>query len=114
MHEDTLYLSHAHRTYAKATGGLNAYVTAIDAETGEMLWRSRPLVNNAGRFAIVGGFIIAGYGFTREPDRLHVIDRTNGKVVSSTKVDSAPDFIIERRRTLFVRTYDTDYVFNLR
>jgi len=71
-----LYVSHAHGTYARASGGSNAYITALDTTTGAVLWRSQPLVSNAANFELAGDTIIAGYGFTAEPDYLYLLDKT--------------------------------------
>ena len=67
---DVLYVSHAHSTYAKSSKGYNAYISAIDLKTGQLLWHSQPLVSNAYDFLVKGDAIIAGYGFTAENDYL--------------------------------------------
>lgn len=115
---DRLYVSHAHRTYAASSRGANAYVTALRIPDGALLWRSQPLVSNAQNFALVpagegGPVLIAGYGFTAEPDFLYVLDPENGAVLSKTKVDSGPEYIVPQGDRIHVRTYDRDYVFRL-
>jgi hypothetical protein len=115
---DRLYISHAHRTYAESSGGANAYVTALRIPDGALLWRSQPLVSNAHDFALVpagegGPVMIAGYGFTAEPDFLYVLDPATGAVLSKVKVDSGPDYILAKDDRIHVRTYDRDYVFRL-
>lgn len=109
-----LYVSHAHRTYAKSSKGKNAYVSAIDAATGELLWRSEPLVANAANFVLMDGHVVTGYGFTAEPDFLYVLDRATGKTVGKTRLKSGPEYLFYRSGKLYVRCYDTDYVFELR
>jgi hypothetical protein len=109
-----LYLSHGHRTYARSSKGMTAYITALDLGSGELRWRSAPLVAGASNFVIHGGHILTGYGFTAEPDHVIVLDRRDGKVLSRTKVGSSPEYLFLRDRQLFVRTYDTNYVFELR
>jgi hypothetical protein len=109
----TLYVATSHSTYASSSGGLNAYLSAIDLKTRKLKWRSGPLVANAGTFEIVGGTIVTGYGFTAEPDYLYVLDRTNGKVIARTSVPSGPEFIIRKGSLLYVRTYDHDLVVKL-
>ncbi len=109
-----LYVSHAHLTYAASTGGMNGYVTAVDFETGDILWRSRPLVANARTFEVVDDALVAGYGFTAEPDALFVIDRYTGEVLSEAQVRTAPTWILRRDERLFVRAYDADYVYAIR
>jgi hypothetical protein len=115
---DRLYVSHAHRTYAESSKGANAYVTALHIPDGALLWRSQPLVSNAQNFAPVPAgegaqVLITGYGFTAEPDFLYVLDPETGAVLSKTKVDSGPEYILAQDEQIYVRTYDRDYVFRL-
>lgn len=109
----TLYVETAHSTYAKSSGGLNAYLNAIDLRTGKLKWRSGPLVANAKTFEIAGGVIVTGYGFTAEPDYLYVLDRKDGKVISRTPVPGSPEFVMRKGSRLYVRTYDHDLVVKL-
>jgi len=51
-----------------------------------------------------GDLIVAGYGFTREPDFLYLLDRRTGKALDR------PEVIKLRRAHLHVRTYDHDLV----
>lgn len=111
---DVLYVSHGHRTYAKSSQGMNAYVTAIDLRTGKALWHSAPLVANAANFAFAGDHLITGYGFTAEPDFLYVLRAKDGVAVSKVPVKSGPSFIVKKGDRLYVRTYDRDYVFRIR
>lgn len=108
--DGTLYVSNSHRTYAKESGGRNAYLTAIDIKSGEIRWRTGPLIANAATFEVLNGLIVAGYGFTAEPDFVYLIDRENGAVLASQKVKSAPEIILAKDGKIFVRCYDTDVV----
>ncbi|HEX6903802.1 MAG TPA: hypothetical protein VF789_29095 [Thermoanaerobaculia bacterium] len=112
--DGVLYVSNGHRTYASESKGKNAYLTAIDLKTGNVLWRSRPLVSNTRNFEIVGDVIVTGYGFTREPDFLYLIDRKTGEVIAKHPLKTGPDYILEKDGKLYVRAYDTDYVFEIR
>jgi hypothetical protein len=109
-----LIVETTHLTYARSSGGLNGYVSALDAATGKLRWRSRPLVANAQSFALAGDAIVTGYGFTKEPDFLYVLDRTTGRVVQRLPLPSSPDFVVRKGRGIFVRTYDHDLVFRIR
>ena len=113
MQGDVLYVATGHRTYANSSGGVNAFISALDVKTGKLLWQSPSLVSNAENFLLYKGWIIAGYGFTAEPDFLFVLDQKTGKKVKKIKVKSGPDFILERDGTLYVRTYNTNYEFRL-
>jgi len=106
-----LYVSHCHRTYASSSRGLNAYITAIDLKDYSIIWRSQPLVSNTRNFELRGDFIITGYGFTDEPDFLYVLDKATGEKVGRYPVKTGPDYVISRNDSLFVRTYDTDYIY---
>lgn len=114
VREGVLFVATGHNTYAKSSGGLNAFITAIELETGEVLWRSDPLVANARNFLYEDGYIITGYGFTAEPDFMYVLDAKTGETVSKTKVKSGPSYILKKGQQLLVRTYDTNYVFEIR
>ncbi len=108
-----LYVSHAHGTYAKSSMGLNAYITAIDIESGKVLWRTKPLVSNSINFEIVGDTIITGYGFTDEPDYLYLLDKKTGEIYEQVKLKSGPNYILLKENRLHVRTYNTDYLFQI-
>lgn len=106
-----LLVGHAH--HADARGG-NAFITALDLGSGELLWRSAPLVANAADFVVHRGHVLSGYGAGAEPGHLYVLDAVTGKTVSKTRVKSGPDYLFLRTGQLLVRCYDTDYVFELR
>jgi hypothetical protein len=108
-----LYVAHGHATYARASRGLTGYVTAIDVRRRAVRWRSRPLVANARTFEVVGNVIVAGYGFTDEPDYLYLLDRRTGAIAQRLRLPSAPEYILRRGRTFYVRTYDHDVIVRL-
>ncbi len=112
--DGVLYLCTSHMTYASSTGGLNAFMTAVELRTGELLWQSEPLVCNTRNFLLRDGWILSGYGFTAEPDFLYVLDMKTGAVASKLKLKSGPEVILEEGGTLFVRTYDRDYELEVR
>lgn len=113
VHDGVLYVSHGHRTYAASSGGMTAYVTALDAASGEVLWRSAPKVSSTMNFVLHEGWIITGYGFTAEPDHLVLLDQRTGKVAKKIKLKTGPDFVVPKGDELYVRTYDMNYVFEL-
>lgn len=110
---DTLYVSHAHNTYARSSAGMNAYLTAIDTRRGRVLWRSAPLVANASNFEIAGDHIISGYGFTQEPDFVYLLDKRTGEVRQRLPVRSGPEYIIRQGDRIHLRAYDADLVLRL-
>ncbi len=112
--DNILYISSGHSTYAKSSNGINAFVTAIDLSDYKILWQSDPLVSNAGNFEVIGDNIVCGYGFTAEPDYLYVLDRYTGKKVQTLKLASGPSYIIQKDEKLYVRTYNKNYVFQIK
>ena len=111
--ENILYFSHSHNTYAKSSQGMNSYLTALDRHTNQILWRSQPLVCNAKNFVIIDSVIICGYGFTAEADYLYLLDKNTGSILQQIPLKTAPDYIIQKDNKLYVRTYNTDYVFKI-
>jgi outer membrane protein assembly factor BamB len=109
-----LYVQNGHLTYATSSFGQNAYVTAIDPDTGRRLWRSKALVANAQTFAVTPTYLVTGYGFTAEDDYLYLLDRRNGRVVERLKLPSAPERITKSGGRFVVRTYDHVIVVKLR
>ncbi|MGK3992031.1 hypothetical protein [Sorangium sp. So ce1024] len=112
--DGVLYVSSGHMTYAASSKGKNAFLSAIDLASGQLLWQSAPLVCNAENFVLRGDHLLCGYGFTAEPDFLYVLERATGKVVSKLPIKNKPDYLVEKEGKLFVRTYDTDYIFDIR
>ncbi len=113
VRDDVLFVCTGHGTYAKSSGGLTGYLSALDLQSGDLLWRSDAVVCNARNFLYEDGYIIAGYGFTAEPDFMYVVDAKTGKTVQKLRVKSGPDFILRKGSQIFVRTYDTNYVFDV-
>lgn len=110
-----LYVSVYHRTYASAASH-NAYIVALDMFNDyQVIWKSEPLTCNSDNFLIMDDFIVCGYGFTAEPDYIYILDRHSGKRMDTIKVKTSPDYFYysEDESKLYVRTYDTDYTFNV-
>ena len=61
-------------------------------------------------FPLLTVMIVAGYGFTAEPDFLYLLDRRTGRVLDRLAVPSAPEVIKLRGDRLHVRTYDRQVV----
>ncbi len=113
IRNDILYVSNYHNTYASSAPH-NGYITALDLNDNfKVLWRTEPLTCNSDNFVIVDDAIICGYGFTAEDDFVYVLDLSTGKRVSTTKVKTGPDWFYADGQHLYVRCYDTDYVFDL-
>ena len=113
VEDGILYVSNAHRTYSSASGGSNGYITAIDLESLEVLWRSNPLVSNSENFLLLENVIVTGYGFSNEDDFVYLLDRNSGEVIESVPVPTAPEYFYIDGNTVYVRCYDSDCVFML-
>lgn len=111
--DNLLYVSIGHSTYASSCP-YTAYIVAIDlADDFRVLWKSEPLKSNSDNFVILDDAIFTGYGFTQEDDLIYELNRFTGEVYNLWYVDSAPDYFVVKDDTLYVRTYDTNYAFEL-
>jgi hypothetical protein len=110
----TLYIETAHSTYASSSYDRNGYITAVDLRTSRAVWRSPALVANAHTFLVTKNYLVTGYGFTKEPDHLDVLDRATGRVVDRLRLPSAPEQITWQRSLIRVRTYDHVVIVRLR
>lgn len=97
--DGVLYFNEACQSYARNAGGACSSLVAVEGRTGQVLWRTPPLVSN-GRFVVRGCYLVAGYGFTAEPDQLALVERATGAVVQTIPVSSAPSQmqLVERDR----------------
>ncbi len=103
--DGVLYFNEACQSYAADANGRCSSLVAVDPRAPRVLWRTPPLVSN-GRFRLRGCYILAGYGFTAEPDRLHLVDRATGDVRQTIPVSSAPEVLtLEGRDQLVVQLY---------
>lgn len=113
VENNILYVETGHWTYAESAPK-NAYITAIDLEDYHVIWKSQPLVCNSRDFTIVGDVIFCGYGFTDEDDYLYQLDKKTGVVLAKEPLKTAPDHIIYQNDKLYIRTYNMDYVFEVK
>jgi hypothetical protein len=93
--DGTLYFNEACQGYARGAKGQCSALVAYDPVAQQVRWRTRPLVSN-GDFLIHGDYIVCGYGFTNERDHLHVVRRSDGKIVQRLAVPNAPEHIALR------------------
>lgn len=85
-----LYFNEACQSYSQGAGGQCSSLVAVDPVARRVLWRTAPLVSN-GRFVVRGCYLVAGYGFTAEPDHVSLVSRTNGQVLQEIPLASAPE-----------------------
>ena len=113
--DGVLYVSISYQGYAKEVKGQTAFLFALDLGTGDVLFRSSALTANAQNFVLVDGAIVAGYGFTAEPDFVYTLDAATGKTLQKLSVPSSPEYFAwrEERGELLIRTYDHDLSFSV-
>lgn len=99
-----LYFNEACQSYSAEQGGQCSSLVAVDPVAKKVLWRTPSLVSN-GRFALRGCYIVAGYGFTSEPDNVFLVERASGKVVQTIRVSSAPQQYVLGKDRLNVTLY---------
>jgi hypothetical protein len=102
--DGTLYLCNGGGSYAREVFHKKGFLSAVDAKTGALVWRSAPLVCNA-TFVIDDDAIISGYGFTDEPDFVFLIRRADGAIEQKTPIASGPEDITLRGRRVHVESY---------
>lgn len=110
LRDGILYMCYNYNGYAQPG---TCYMIAYDVENDAVVWRSEDQTYNSMNFLVKDNIIICGYGFTDEDDYIYQIDMNTGKVIEKTKLEKAPDFLIEKDGQLYVRTYSYDYVFNM-
>ncbi|MBO5094737.1 MAG: hypothetical protein J6C33_10330 [Lachnospiraceae bacterium] len=110
--EGVLYVATAHNTYA-ASSPHTAYLTAVDLSDFHVIWKTAPLMSNASTFEIIGDTVVCGYGFTAEDDFINIIDKKNGTLLEQIPIASKADYLIRKDDVLYVRTYHTDYTFQI-
>lgn len=109
-----VYYNEACGSYSSGYKGKCSHLACLDPVAGEVVWRTPNLVSNNIFIFRDDDTIIAGYGFTDEPDHLFLINAADGKVVSRTKLDSAHTYLEMREGKLHVFTYKSHYVFGFR
>jgi hypothetical protein len=88
------------------------YVTAVDVATGALRWRS-PAQTCGGILALVGDYVLTGYGEDVMPYQLKLLRRYDGTVVQSIRNDGAAlDILVDGDRAV-VETYKHLITFKL-
>jgi hypothetical protein len=107
-----LYFNEACQSYAREADGRCSALLRVDPRRGTVVWRTGPRVSND-IFLVHGPVLIAGYGFTAEPDSLYLVARSSGEIVDRTGLDSAHDYLEVIGNTLTVVTTARVYRFTL-
>lgn len=107
-----LYFNEACQSYSREAGGQCSSLVRVDPRAGRVDWRTAPLTSN-NVFLLHGPYVVAGYGFTNEPDALFLLDRATGRVVSTHGLDSAHSYLEFRDGELLAVTRGSLYRFRV-
>jgi hypothetical protein len=108
--DNILYVSILYNGYAEPN---SCYIIAVNLDTMEVIWKSESQVSNANNFIIFDDVIMCAYGFTAEPDYIYQLDINTGETIDRYLLKTAADYLILKGDKLYVRCYDTDYVFEV-
>ena len=108
-----LYFNEACQSYAREAGGACSSLLAVDPVAGTVEWRTPPLTSN-NVILLHGPYIVAGYGFTAEPDSLFLLDRATGRILDRQPLDSAQGYLEMVNGELVVVTTSQVYRFAIR
>lgn len=100
-----LFVNSNYPSYAKEVDGETAYLFAIEPREAEVLWTAGPLVSR-GEFLVKDDILLAGYGFTAEPDYLYALDVETGAKLDRVKIPTAHDRMRIVDAGVQVVTYD--------
>jgi len=107
-----LYFNEACQSYSREAGGACSSLLAVDPVAGTVGWRTPPLTSN-NIILLHGPYIVAGYGFTAEPDSLFLIDRATGRILDRQPLDSAAGYLEVTGEDLVVVTTNQLYYFRI-
>lgn len=108
-----LYFNEACQSYSREAGGRCSALVRVDPRARRVVWRSRALVSN-NVFLFQDGHIVAGYGFTAEPDHLYLVSAATGRIVATQRLDSAHRDLEVSGGVLHVVTHNRLYRLRIR
>ena len=90
------------------------YLVAVDINTDETIWISKPRTVNSSNFLIVDNSIICGLGGSGIPDYIYVLNRYTGVKTREYWIPTAATwFAIGEDKTLYVALYDKHVAFKI-
>jgi hypothetical protein len=107
-----LYFNESCQSYSREAGGGCSSLVRVDPRAGRVDWRTPPLVSN-NVFLLHGAYVVAGYGFTAEPDAVSLVDRATGRILATHGLVSAPAYLEFRGGHLHVVTQGSLYRFRV-
>ncbi len=89
-------------------------VMAFDLTSGGILWNSPGQIANIESFAVLGNYLVTGWA-GGSTNYLYILNRNTGAVVQREVLSGAPQYILPRGRSVYVRCRDGgEFRFNLR
>ena len=90
------------------------YLVAVDINTDETLWISKPRTVNSSNFLIIDNSIVCGVGGSGIPDYIYVLNRYTGVKTREYWIPTAASwFAIGEDKTLYVTLYDKHVAFKI-
>ena len=90
------------------------YLVAVDINSDETLWMSKPRTVNSSNFLIVDNSIICGLGGSGIPDYIYVLNRYTGVKTHEYWIPSAARwFAVGEDKNLYVTIYDKHISFKM-
>ena len=90
------------------------YLVAVDIDTDETIWMSKPRTVNSSNFLIVDNPIICGLGGSGIPDYIYVLNRYTGVKTHEYWIPTAASwFAIGEDKNLYVTLYDKHVAFKI-
>lgn len=90
--DGALYFNEACQSYSREAGGRCSSLVRVDPARAEVRWRTPPLSSN-NVFLVHGPYLVAGYGFTAEPDHLLLLDAGSGEILDRLALESAHRYL---------------------
>lgn len=107
-----LFFNEACQSYSRDAGGRCSSLVSVDPVRRAVEWRTPPLTSN-NVLLVRGPYIVAGYGFTAESDRLVLVDRATGRVLDQKPLDSGHTYLEFAGDTLVVITVNRVHRFRI-
>lgn len=111
VHKGIIYAEIAHNAYTN-DNPKTGFVVALNFE-GKVLWISKDQVCNSNNFVIIENTIVCGYGFTKETDRIYMLDINTGEHIGDLSLSNKADFFLVRGDKMYVLGYNTEYTFEV-
>ena len=90
------------------------YLVAVDINTDETLWISKPRTVNSSNFLIIDNSIVCGVGGSGIPDYIYVLNRYTGVKTREYWIPTAATwFAIGEDKNLYVTLYDKHVAFKI-